>query len=181
MRNRYIYSIFLFLLALPVLSANQRTLDFAGGRAERLENKRFEKKLWNRPDRSPLGNKTFPIKEWDKHFSPLGSKRAPIEAKGSWKRERFEAEVIERETVDFDMSRWNEKMADLHERAGIATSEEARLASDHQLYNQMLGEARQYRNLRDTLSLQDINRYQFRRNRSDGEIPTKRAGSGSSR
>ena len=181
MQNRYIYSSFLFLLALPVLNADQRTLDFAGGRAERLENKRFDKKLWNRPDRSPLGTKTFPIEKWDKHFSPLGSKRAPIETKGSWKKERFETEVLKRESVDFEMSRWNEKVADLHERAGIETSEEARLAADHQLYNRMLGDAKQYRDMGDTLSLQDINRYQFRRNRSDGEIPRKRAGSGTSR
>lgn len=181
MRIRYIYSVFLFLLALPCLSANQRALDFVGGRAERLENKRVEKKLWNRPERSPLTDKRFPIKEWEKHFSPLGSKRAPIEASGTWKKERFETKKIEKETVDFEMSRWNEKMVDLHERAGIETSDDARIASDHRLYNRMLGEARQYRDLGDTLSLRDINRYQFRNNRPKGEIPRERAGSKTSR
>ncbi|MFP4261436.1 MAG: hypothetical protein ACLFS1_10195 [Opitutales bacterium] len=177
MRNPYTCSFFLFLFCCSLLSANQGMLDFVGGRADRVENKRFEKKMWNRPEHSPLQKKSFPIEKWDKHFSPLGAKRAPIETKGSFGKERFETKLMERETVDFDMSRWNEKMVDLHERAGIETSEEARLASDHQLYNRMLGEARQYRNLGEKLSLRDINRYQFRNNRPDGDIPSRRAGS----
>ena len=61
-----------------MLDARNRVLEFFGQKAERVEEKKVEKKLWARPENSPLRNKTFPIKEWNKHFSSLGSKRAPI-------------------------------------------------------------------------------------------------------
>lgn len=152
-------------------------LGFTGKRADRLENQRFEKRMWARPAASTLFDKRFPIKEWGKHYSPLGSKRAPIEMESRFEKKRFETKTLDRESVDFEMSRWNEKMADLHERAGIQMDEQAQIASKHQLYQRMMQNAEPYREMRPTLSLQEINRYQFRRNRADGPVPRRRAGS----
>jgi hypothetical protein len=55
--------------------------------------------------------------------------------------------------------------------------DKAQIAADHKLYGMMMQDARQYRELGDKLSLRDINRYQFRRNRSSDEVPMQKAGS----
>lgn len=166
-----------FLGSISLLDAKLFGLDFIGRKADRVEEKRVEKKLWKRPEGSSLMDKSFPIKEWGKHFSSLGSKRAPITMSEKGKKERYKVEVLDRKTVDFDMSRWNNRMADLHERAAIQMDDKAQLSADHQLYDRMLKDARQYRDLREKLSIQDLNRYQFRRNRSSDEVPVQRAGS----
>jgi hypothetical protein len=165
------------LFCVSLLDAGLFGLDFVGRKADRVQDKRVEKKIWSRPEGSTLTDKSFPIKEWNKHFSGLGSKRAPITMSEKGKKERFKVEMLDRKTVDFDMSRWNERMADLHKRAGIQMDDKAQIAADHKLYGMMMQDARQYRELGDKLSLRDINRYQFRRNRSSDEVPMQKAGS----
>lgn len=167
-----------FLCCASLLEADVFGLNFTGRKADRVEDKKVEKKLWKQPGEASLTDKSFPIKEWNKHFSGLGSKRAPITMGEKKEKERFKVEVLDRETMEFEMSRWNEHMADLHERAGIQIDDRARLAGDHKLYGMMLQDAREFRDLAEQLSLRDINRYQFRRNRSSDEIPTQKAGSG---
>ena len=164
-----------FLFSSPSQAQN-RILQLFGQKADRVEEKKVEKKIWKQPETSDLQNKKFPIKEWDKHFSPLGSKRAPISVDAKEKKERFEVKVLERETVDFEMSRWNDRMADLHKRAGIQLDKKAQIVADRQLYDMMLQDRRSYRDLAGELSLRELNRFQFRRNRSAEGVPVQRAG-----
>lgn len=174
-----VYLIFgAFLWCVSLLNAGIFGLDFVGRKADRVEDKRVEKKLWSKPESSTLTDKSFPIKEWDKHFSGLGSKRAPITMSEKGEKERFKVKMLDRKTVDFEMSRWNERMADLHKRAEIQMDDKARIASDHQLYRAMMQDAKEFRDMGETLSLRDINRYQFRRNRSSDEVSTQKAGAG---
>ncbi|PXA04750.1 hypothetical protein DDZ13_06160 [Coraliomargarita sinensis] len=161
-----------FMEAIPGFS------DLVGRKAERVEEKRVEKKFWSGKEQSRLQDKTFPIKEWNKHFSSLGSKRAPITLDEKKKKERFEVEVLDRKTMDLEMSRWNERMADLHKRADIKMDKEAELVADRKLYNMMLQDSPHYMELAEELSMRDLNRFQFRRNRSDDGVSVKKAGSG---
>ena len=161
-----------------MLDARLFGLSFTGRKAEQVENKRVEKRMWSQPGSPSLMDKSFPITEWNKHFSGLGAKRAPISMSEKGSKERFNVRVLDRKEMSFEMSRWNERMADLHQRAGIQMDDRAQIAADHHLYSMMLGDAREYRDLGDKLSLRDINRYQFRRNRASDEIPAQRAGSG---
>ncbi len=166
-----------FVTCLLSVSGNTRTVDFAGRKADRVEDKRFDRKMWTQPERSTLQNKSFPIEEWNKHYSSLGSKRAPIAVNERREKERFETRMIDRESFPLEISRWNERMADLHKRAGIEVDDQAQIAANRQLYNMMMQDTRQYANLAEELSLRDINRFQFRSNRPDGQIPTQQAGS----
>lgn len=172
----------LLCLTLVLASAHgqerQRAVDLATRKAEKVESKRFAKPMWTEPKRSALQEKTFPIKEWDRHFSPLGSKRASIRVDETSKKKRFETRVIERKSFKMEMSQWNDRMADLHEKAGIEVDDQAQIAADHKLYHMMLQDTQPYAELGEELSLRDINRFQFRSNRSDGEIPAAAAGSG---
>lgn len=162
----------------PVEANNRSALGVSGRRAERVENQRFDKKLWQQPQSGSLMEKRFPLKEWDKHFSSMGSKRAPISVESGSEREIYEAKRIDRETFPVEMARWNDRVADLHKKAGIEMSDEAALVMDQRMYSAMLQDTQQFEEMADKLSLRDINRYQFRRNRSDGEVPVERAGGG---
>jgi hypothetical protein len=160
-----------------MLNANRTLSDLVGRKADRVQDKKVEKKLWSKPGKSRLQDKTFPIKEWNKHFSSLGSKRAPITLSEKDKKKRFEAEILDFDEVSFEMSEWNERMADLHKRARIQMDDKARLTADRRLYDKMmLGEAKHYTEIAEELSLRDLNRFQFRRNRTADGVPVKKAG-----
>lgn len=170
---------FAVLVVLPPAVVEARSpLGLAGRRADRIENQRFEKQLWQQPQSNSLMEKRFPLQEWDKHFSSVGTKRAPIAVEGQGDRAIFETNQVDRKEVSFEMARWNERMADLHEKAGIEMNDEADLVANQRLYSALLGDTEQFSDLGEKLSLRDINRYQFRRNRSDGEVPVQRAGAG---
>ena len=168
-----------FLLAGALsLPANPPVVGFTGRRAERIEKQRVEKQIWTRPGASNFQGKTFPIQDWSKYYSPLGSKRAPITVNQKRKKERFQTNVIKHEEVTFELSRWNDRLASLHKRAGIQMDDRARIASDSRLYSMMLQDARRYEELAEELSLRDLNRFQFRRNRPEGKVPVQKAGAG---
>ncbi|MGB0743392.1 MAG: hypothetical protein ACPGSB_02595 [Opitutales bacterium] len=153
-------------------------LDFLSRKAERVEEKRVEKTTWEKPINSSLLNKSFPITNWNKHFSRLGSKRAPISMSEGREKKRFEKKMIERKTIDFEMSRLNQRMIDLHKRAGIDMDQRAQLVADRQLYDMMLQDAKNYREMAEKVSLRDLNIFQFRRNRTADGIPVQKAGEG---
>lgn len=165
------------LAATAWLDAQSADLQSLGGQADRITDKRIERKSWGGGSEANLGDKTFRIEEWEKHFSPLGGKRADIEASDSWGRgEIVEKKIKEFPKREFEMSDWNERMADLQKRAGLSTDQTAEMAGQNGRYNRMLRKSQSFPEMAETLSLKDINRYQFRRNRPDGEVPVERAG-----
>ena len=169
--------------ALPIfmmvsfLEANPNKVSFVGKRATSVEGQRFEKKLWAQPQTNSLMSKTFPIEQWDKHFSSLGSKRAPISLTEDKDKQLFKTRMLKQKMVRFEMSQWNEQLSDLHKKAGIEMDDKARLIADQKLYYMMLQDSKKYSDMADELSLRELNRYQFRRNRSDSDIPVEKAGS----
>jgi hypothetical protein len=146
-------------------------------RADIVEDKRVEQRMWNQAESNSIMNKRFPMEKWDTHFSSVGSKRAPIAMQEGKDKAIFKTHTIDRKEFATEMSRWNERMADLHKEAGIEMDERAQMVADRQLYSEMMQNAEQFSEMRETLSLREINRYQFRRNRSAGDIPVERAGS----
>ena len=164
-------------MTISLLEANPRTVGIAGKRATSVEGQRVEKKLWAQPQTNFMMNKTFPIEQWDKHFSSLGSKRAPISLTENKDKQLFKTRMLKQRMVRFEMSQWNEKLSDLHEKAGIEMDDKARLIADQKLYYMMLQDSKKYSDMADEVSLRELNRYQFRRNRSDSDIPVEKAGS----
>lgn len=167
-----------FLAALSYSSANPRSLGMASRRANIVEDKRVKKQMWSQSQTNSMMNKSFPIEQWDKHFSSVGSKRAPISLSDKKDKQMFSTKTLDRKEVNFEMSRWNERMTDLHKKAGIEMDDRAHLVADRQLYYMMLQDSEKYSDLGDEVSLRELNRYQFRRNRPDGAVPVEKAGSG---
>ena len=166
-----------FLTSLISLDANTSTSSLVNRRANTVEEKRFSKHMWSQPKTNFLINKRFAFEHWNKHFSSLGSKRAPIKLTEKSEKIEFTTNLIDREEVNYDMSRWNQRMADLHQNAGIQMDDRAQLVVNSKLYHMLLQDRKKFGDLGKEVSLRDINRYQFRRNRSDEGIPINKAGS----
>ena len=172
-----VYYALTLLKMITFLEANPSIASFVGKRATSIEGQRFEKKAWVLPQTNLILSKTIPIEQWDKHFSSLGSKRAPISLAEDKDKQLFKTGIIKQKLVRFEMSHWNEQLSDLHKKAGIDIDDKSRLIADQKLYFMMLQDSMKYSGMAEELSLRELNRYQFRRNRSDSEIPVKKAGS----
>ena len=165
-----------YIAFLQHIGADISTQSLVNRRANTVEEKRFTKHMWSQSETSSLLNKRFPFDHWNKHFSSLGIKRAPIELTESRNKIEFNTKLIDREEFDYDMSLWNQKMIDLHINAGINLDDRAQLVVNQKLYHMLLQDRKKFGDLGKEVSLRDLNRYQFRRNRPDGDIPVNKAG-----
>lgn len=148
-----------------------------GQQQENVSNKRVERKQWDSKKNSDLMSKKFPMQSWGKHFSSLGSKRSGISTEETQSKKFFKTEKQKFSKKEYDMSRLNERMMELHQKAGISTDDRAREIADQQMYQMALQDTKQkFNELREELSLRDINRFQFRHNRPDSDVPVQSAG-----
>ncbi|MGB0259164.1 MAG: hypothetical protein ACPGES_10980 [Coraliomargarita sp.] len=176
--------IFLILLALCTfwasLEADQPQLsamENLDNQVESVSEARFKERFWNNgQQKSRLMNKSFPLTQYDKHFSSLGRSKAPISLTEKSEKSMFKAEVKEYDVKDLKLAEWNDQMSRLHKQARIATDQTYADLATKQRYQAMLQDSPQaYEALADELSLRDINRFAFRRNRPKGEEPPSTA------
>jgi hypothetical protein len=174
--------VFFLLLAFAMTSAwltgAPTVLDSYQKQASEVSDKRVKPRMWSNDKKPGLMQKKFPFKEWDSHYSSLGSKRAPISLKETSAKKRFKTEMKEFPTKEFEISEWDGRLAKLQRQARISTDDTAKKIADQQLYNMALQDSRKYEEMGVELSLRDINRYQFRHNRPDTAVPVRKAGAG---
>lgn len=124
--------------------------------------------------------KSFELKTWEKHFSPWGSKRSEVGGqKNKWSQKKFPKRSFESGQKKFkkSMASIDQNLEDLYREAGIELSQQARLIENRRLYQMRLQDTKQpFEALKEELSLRDINRFQFRRNRTDDGVPVQAAG-----
>jgi hypothetical protein len=169
------------LVSVEAKPKSNNTVGFVGKQATSIQNKRVTPNQWSgSKSQSQLLNKKFPIQKWDSHFSSVGSKRSAIEVKGKdGERKLFKTETKTFPKKEYGLSRWNERIKDLHKDAQIVEdAQPLKKAADEQMYRMMLQDSSSYADLGAELSLRDLNKFQFRRNRSSGEVPVQAAGSG---
>lgn len=148
-----------------------------------LSKKRFEQKKWSGGSKSELTQKTFAFEHWNKNYSSLGSKKWDFTSDKVSDRKRFKSKMFNysKKNKDIELSEWQDYLADLEDRAQISTDTTAQIFQDKRMYEMMLQQAENYKDTGETLSLRDINRFQFRNNRSKDEVPTTQAGAGEDR
>lgn len=151
-------------------------VDFTGDRERRMSRQQFEKRSWRGGGDSNLAGKRFRFSEWDHHFSSIGSRRAPVSVGEMREKEIFRTSVKRHPVLPREFSRWNSELVDLHRQAGIQMDARARAFADRKAYGEALDEAETYAATGEKLSLRELNRYQFRRNRQQGEVPVQAAG-----
>ena len=152
-------------------------LEAVGRQAGAIQEKRAPVKQWSSGAALPLTDKRISMGQWSKHFSSVGSKRAPIEMKSGERR----TVQTERKTFPIrsrEMSRMDQQMARIEREARIGKKDTPLLLRDRQVYAMMLQGGAFEKEMGKQLSLRDLNRFQFRRNRNDGAVPVKQAGSG---
>lgn len=152
-------------------------LEAVGRQAGVIQEKRAPVKQWRSGEALPLTDQRITMGQWSKHFSSVGSKRAPIEMK-SGERRTVQTERKTFPTRSREMSRMDQQMADIEREARIGKKDTPLLLRDHQVYAMMLQGDAFEKEMGKQLSLRDLNRFQFRRNRSDAAVPVKQAGSG---
>lgn len=172
-------SVLSMFMTVAYLEGQDLGIESTTRKADRIGNQRFDKKIWGQSGTQAFSKKTISLKEWDKHFSPIGSKRSPIALEDGKEKKMFQTRTRTFQDKKFqtEMSRWNEKMKDLYKSAGIEMDDKARIVDDQKLYS-MMKDSQNFSEMAEEVSLRDLNRYQFRRNRSDDGIPVEKAASG---
>lgn len=168
------------LLGVGGLSAKlPRGIEDLGQRSPAGE-QHVSKQQWQGGSRINPQEKSFELKSWEKHFSPWGGKRSEIgEQKNQLAEKKFPKRSFTSGQKKFQksMASINENLEDLYSEAGIEMSDQARLVENRKLYNMALQDSKQkFEELKEELSLRDINRFQFRRNRTSDGVPVQVAG-----
>lgn len=170
------FLISVFTVTVASLSAEPPLVDAVKTEATGVSQKRFTQKMWGNKEKSGLMDKSFPFKQWDSHYSSLGSKRSGISVSEGESKKEFKTQTKEFPMKDIEISKWGNRMADLEKDARISTDDSAKKIADQRLYGAMLQDTQQYEEMGKELSLRDINRYQFRKNHSPGAVPVSGAG-----
>ncbi len=159
-------------------SAQQKANDFTK-RVQRLDGKMSS--LSGRASKfnrlSPSSSRRISVEEWPSHFSPFGGKRFPMGNAKILGRERFTTTQIEIETpLNDQIAQENFKRAtnqNLSRRDPAVNAVEFRDA----YYARLNDRVDEWMDKVNNMSLQDINRYQFRRDRpKEPGFPVQRAG-----
>ena len=116
-------------------------------------------------------NKTIRLETWDKHFSTLGQKKIFSDKSNSSFDKTWDKEIRKYKNIDIEESSWSQHLANIHKDAGINLSQESRILDDKQSYNLVLQNMGYFEEMAEKMDLKSINRYQFRSNRPEGEIP----------
>jgi hypothetical protein len=130
---------------------------------------------------SPSSSRRISIEEWPAHFSPFGGKRFPMGGAKILGRERFTTTQIEIETpLNDQVAKENFMRANnenLTKRDPAVNAVEFRDA----YYARLNDRVEEWMDKVNNMSLQDINRYQFRRGRpKEAGFPVQRAGASGS-
>ena len=146
-----------------------------------MADKRYKRSVWSGGHVRRCSRRALRCK-YDKHFSSLGRKRAPVELSEKREKERFRTpEVKSFEQRPMEFSRWSGQLAELQREARIRTDSEVQGQLARKQYQMLLQDTPQaYTDLAEELSMREINRFAFRRNRSQAEPGSvaARAGSG---
>jgi hypothetical protein len=178
-RAFHVVVLVLFAPPLSLAAGTPRSgVDFTARQDRSFSQERFEKRPWGGGSGARLADRRFHITEWDKHYSSIGSKRAPIATGETREKKSFRFGTREFPRVDYERAPWNREMADLHRRAGLGPDGQTSRLAARRAYNEAIGDAQKYGSLGEAVSLRDINRYQFRRNRAEGPPPARKAGAG---
>ena len=165
-----------FVMTVACLRGEISAVDAYNKQEENLSQQRFEQKSWSGNQKSDLMQKSFPFKQWDSHYSSLGSKKSNISLTESKDKQRFKSEIVEFDTKSMDISKWNGRLADLERQAQISTNSTVKKIENKRMYDRMLNKSKSFAQTGETLSLREINRFQFRQNRADTAVPVRTAG-----
>ena len=73
--------------------------------------------------------------------------------------------------LEYRESNWNDYFSKIRKEANIEVDQNAQILSDRVTYTLLLQDTQQFEEMAEKMDLRSINRFQFRNNRPEGEIP----------
>ena len=120
--------------------------------------------------------KTFPITKWSQHYSRFGRPKSSISTKQTLKKKSYESNKLSFSINEKKLAQLSGRLALLKTQARMSTDDRYDAIEDRRMYAMMLQSAQQYSEMRKQLSLRELNRFQFRRNRQADGVPIEKAG-----
>ncbi len=167
------YTVIVLLSSMLLEAETPEVKSKLGDKVSSITEKRYKGTAWSGSgERSPIVQKTFHLKEYKKHYSSLGSVKVPTSFSEKVKRQTYRTpEVLVQERIPRKKSAWSGRLSRLSNTSRIKTDEQARLVSERKLYQAILQDTPQaYADIAEELSMKEINRFAFRKNRSK-EVP----------
>jgi hypothetical protein len=144
--------------------------------ASDLTQKRIEQKTWSGKQQSDFMQRSFPLQQWDLYYSSLGTQKSSIMLEETTSKKRFDSEIITFPSKQRTRSNWNSRLAGLEHQAQIRTDRTVQQIEEKRIYHMILQQSLHYSDTGETLSLREMNRFQFRKNHSDAAVPVQKAG-----
>ncbi len=140
-----------------------------------ISKKRLSIQLWG-GQHTMLERKTFPITEWSKHYSSFGRPKSLINTTQTLKKKSYQSNKLSFAINEKRLAQLSGRLALLKTQARMSTDDRYDAIEDHRVYAMLLQGAQQYGEMREQLSLRELNRFQFRRNRQADGVPVQKAG-----
>jgi len=123
-----------------------------------------------------LNGNRLQLVEWHSNFNSLGQKRSDMQGMAAdLNGNVFDYELMEKDIKSNTMAGGNRKMARLRNWNYLKENVMAAKFSGSEITSPV---GRQFQQLIDEMSLQEVNRFAFSRNQTDEGIPTSRVGEG---
>ena len=140
-----------------------------------ISKNRLPLQLWG-GEHAKFERKTFPITEWSQHYSSFGRPKSLISTKHTLKHKSYEFNKLSYAINEKKLAQLSGHLALLKTQARMSIDDRYDAIKDHRVYAMMLQGAQQYGEMREQLSLRELNRFQFRRNRQADGVPVEKAG-----
>ncbi|WOO42720.1 hypothetical protein [Rubellicoccus peritrichatus] len=163
-------------LALSVLDAAPRRVDL-GKRSTLIEQVTEFDVDSPRPDmNTSLNGKTMQMKDWHGEYSSLGRKKSSLMKKDApLNTDTKRMDRFEKKNVDLKVSSNSRRRATVRNWNDMKEQVMSHKFTHTELRTP---ESRRFQEMVDEISLQDVNRFQSMRNKTDDGIPVQRAASG---
>lgn len=112
-----------------------------------------------------LKRKTFPMRHWAKHYSSLGRQKSAVSTQQTVARELYATQTLTFPVQQKALADMNGRLAALQQRAQMSIDDRLTAIEEQRVYAMMLQGTQQYGAMREKISLRELNRIQFRRNR----------------
>ena len=175
--GRYIRTILCFSLLLTFASSiDARIRKIRYSKRSQVIEQKFDYQV-NKAAQSPAFNKeTIQFKEWHKKFTPMARKQSGLGNKtSSIQQQTIEYAPAPQKVVRLSISPHSRKHANaqswnqLREQIAAERFEQAEISSP---------QGRQFQDIVDEVSLRDVNRFQFMKNKTDDGIPVEKVSDG---
>lgn len=135
---------------------------------------KLEKQSSSRDFDEKFSRKEIRLETWDKHFSNLGQKKIFSDKSSSSFDKSLDKNIQQMKNIEIEEANWSQHLAKLRKDAGINLSQQSQILDNKASYNLVLQNMGYFEEMAETMDLKSINRYQFRSNRPEGDIPVEK-------